>query len=138
MRAILVPVSAGDLFDRISILALKAERVPDAERRARVAGELAALEAIRDEVFPGGADDDALRPLVRELAAVNARLWDIEDAIRLCERRGDFGPAFVDLARSVYRENDRRSALKRAIDAATGSPVVEVKHYAGADGAAEC
>ena len=65
-----------------------------------------------------------------QLAAVNARLWDIEDAIRTCEREGDFGPRFVALARSVYGENDVRAALKRAINTLANSALVEEKSYA--------
>ena len=65
-----------------------------------------------------------------QLAAVNARLWTIEDAIRACEREGDFGPRFVELARSVYRENDTRAAIKRAINTLASSALVEEKSYA--------
>ena len=64
---------------------------------------------------------------------VNAALWDIEDAIRVCEQNGDFGPHFIELARSVYRHNDRRAAIKHAINTLLGSPLVEEKSYARYD-----
>jgi hypothetical protein len=128
MDPIRAPVSAGELFDKIAILRIKAERVPDPGRRALVERELSELIAVRDEAFPHGVDP-ALDPLLSELFAVNEDIWNIEDRVRLCEREGDFGPAFVELARSVYRRNDRRAALKRAINELTGSGIVEVKHF---------
>ena len=71
----------------------------------------------------------ALDALVGELQAVNEELWEIEDEIRACEAQGDFGPRFVELARSVYLTNDRRSAIKRRINEASGSAIVEEKLY---------
>ena len=81
------------------------------------------------------ARDDAVRPspeltrLTADLQAVNEALWDIEDAIRCCERDQDFGPRFIELARSVYRNNDRRAAIKRAINDLLGSRLIEEKSY---------
>ena len=80
----------------------------------------------KDEGLVGSAIDS----LADKLAAVNARLWEIEDAIRVCEREGDFGPQFVALARSVYVNNDERAAIKRAINALFDSALVEEKSYA--------
>jgi hypothetical protein len=81
-----------------------------------------------------GAEDGPSGPpielLTEKLAAVNARLWDVEDAIRACEREGDFGPRFVALARSVYGENDVRAAIKRAINKLANSALIEEKSYA--------
>jgi hypothetical protein len=68
-----------------------------------------------------------LAELASNLKTANAALWDIEDALRLCDRNGDFGPRFIELARSVYRHNDRRAALKRQINTLLGSPLVEEK-----------
>lgn len=121
-----VPVSAGELLDKIAILRIKAERIADPARLANVRRELAALEEVAAEAIP---PDPALEPLLEALRAVNESLWDIEDAIRACEAAGDFGPGFVALARSVYQQNDRRAAIKRAINEATGSPLVEEKSY---------
>ncbi|GIX15736.1 MAG: hypothetical protein KatS3mg118_3695 [Paracoccaceae bacterium] len=124
---ILVPVSPGELIDKITILRIKARRITDARKLANVRTELALLEGVLSRCVPLEAP---LPALVDELQAVNEALWQIEDDIRDCERRGDFGPRFVALARSVYRENDRRAALKRAINTALGSRIVEEKSYA--------
>jgi len=121
-----VEVSAGELIDKITILEIKAMRIADPARLANVRTELDALRAARAEALPQNSDVDGL---VAELKAVNEALWEIEDAIRDCERDGDFGPRFIELARSVYRTNDRRSALKRAINEALGSRLVEEKSY---------
>lgn len=123
---LLIPVSAGELIDKITILRLKAERIGDPVREANVRRELALLETVRAG-FLGSLD--GLAPLMAELQAVNAALWDVEEGKRDCERRQDFGPAFVALARSVYLENDRRAALKRRIDDLAGSDLVEEKSH---------
>src|SRR5580698_2768650 len=115
---ILAPISAGELVDKITILRVKAERIGEAAKRANVLKELGLLEALAAEALP---DSPALAALTAELTKVNAALWDIEDGKRDCERRQDFGPEFVRLARAVYLENDRRAAIKRAINEATGS-----------------
>ena len=124
--AILAPISAGELVDKITILRVKAERIGDGAKRANVAKELRLLEALAVEALPSSP---ALAALTAELTEVNAALWDIEDAKRDCERRQDFGPEFVRLAREVYLENDRRAAIKRAINDETGSELVEEKSY---------
>ena len=123
--ALLAPISAGELIDKITILRIKAQRIA-ADRRANVQHELGLLEALAKREL-AGVDLDAL---IAELTAINAALWDIEDGKRDCERRGDFGPDFVRLARSVYIENDRRAAVKRRINDAAGSDIVEEKSYA--------
>ncbi len=123
--AILAPISAGELVDKLTILRVKATRI-GADKRANVAHELTLLEAIAERDLP---TDPEIDRLTGELTAVNAALWDIEDGKRDCERRGEFGPEFVALARAVYRENDRRAAIKRAINEITGSDIVEEKSY---------
>ena len=120
------PLSAGELLDRISILDLKAERIDDAGKRARVRAERAQLVAARDAA---GLPLRALAPLDAELRRVNGELWDVEDRLRACEAGGDFGPGFVALARSVYLTNDRRAALKREISRRAGSAILEEKSY---------
>ena len=122
--ALLAPISAGELIDKITILRIKAQRIA-ADKRDNVKRELDLLEALAAREL-AGVDLDAL---TAELTAINAGLWDIEDGKRDCERRGDFGPGFVALARSVYIENDRRAAVKRRINDATGSDIVEEKSY---------
>jgi hypothetical protein len=123
---IMAPISAGELVDKLTILRVKAQRI-GADKRANVQRELALLEEIAARELPM---DSRIEQLTGELTAVNAALWDIEDGKRDCERRGDFGAAFVALARSVYVENDRRAAIKRAINLAAGSDIIEEKSYA--------
>jgi Family of unknown function (DUF6165) len=124
---IAAPCSLGELIDKITILRIKAERIVEAEKLANIRRELALLERLAREDSSSGPPID-LR--TDQLAAVNARLWTIEDAIRVREREGDFGPRFVALARSVYRENDTRAAIKRAINTLANSALVEEKSYA--------
>lgn len=122
---ILAPVSAGELIDKITILRVKVERIA-ADKRANVAHELARLETIASHALTPSPD---LASLTAELQAVNAGLWDVEDGKRDCERRQDFGPDFIALARRVYRENDLRAAIKRRINDLVGSSIVEEKSY---------
>ncbi len=124
---VLVPVSPGELIDKIGILEIKAARFRDADKRRNVARDLARLAAVRDAGLTASA---ALAALAAELKAVNERLWEIEDGLRGHEARGDFGAGFVTLARAVYQNNDRRSALKRRIDQLLGAAIVEEKEYA--------
>lgn len=124
---IVAEISAGELIDKITILEIKLERIADEAKKANVAKEYEALTRALDMEIPGG--DEILR-LRRDLKAVNAELWDIEDAIRDQERAQTFGAEFIALARSVYRCNDRRADLKRQINLLTGSVIVEEKSYA--------
>ena len=126
LRPITVEIAPGELIDKITILEIKSERITDAAKRHHVGTELALLVAARDRAVPGSAE---LARLATELKAVNEALWQIEDEIRLCERDEDFGPRFVALARSVYRTNDRRAALKHQINELLGSKLIEEKSY---------
>jgi hypothetical protein len=121
-----IPVSWGELLDKISILELKTTRIDDPRRRRNVERELTLLRDVQERKT---ALPEGVGVLSRELAAVNARLWDLEDQIRRLDREGEFGPRFVELAQAVYRTNDRRAALKRGIDELMGSPLVEEKWY---------
>jgi hypothetical protein len=123
MNSPVVPVSWGELLDKITILTIKAERLRDEAARANAARELGLLRAAAD-----GARGVAV--LEAALLAVNARLWRIEDLIREKEAAGDFGPGFVVLARAVYRENDERGRMKAAINRVLRSVLVEEKQYA--------
>ncbi|KLJ01319.1 DUF6165 family protein [Luteimonas sp. FCS-9] len=127
MSEISVPVSFGELLDKISILQIKSERMTDAAKLANVRRELTALE--QTWMAHPGAGHDIVR-LRADLKAVNERLWDIEDEIRLKEKAQAFDEAFVQLARSVYIENDERARIKKAINLALGSAYVEEKSYA--------
>ena len=122
---ILVPISVGELIDKIVILEIKSERIRNTNQLANVANELGALRAVR----LGDVDRAQLDALSAELKRVNARLWDVEDAIRECDASGDFGADFVELARAVYRLNDERARLKKAINVLSGSRLVEEKSY---------
>lgn len=127
--ALLAPVSWGELIDKIAILEIKSERIADPAKRANVMRELTALAAVRDAALP--KPPAGLAEIVRDLKAVNEKLWAIEDDIRECEKRRDFSAAFIELARSVYAANDRRAALKRRINDLLGSELVEEKSYKG-------
>jgi Family of unknown function (DUF6165) len=121
-------VSAGELLDKIAILQIKSERMTGPRKLANVRTELDTLTSARDSAMQPSPQ---LNALTRDLKTLNEALWDIEDGIRVCERDGDFGPRFVELARSVYRQNDRRAAIKREINELRGSRLVEEKEYTG-------
>lgn len=121
-----VDISYGELLDKISILEIKLEHATDAGQRGNIEKELTLLAGSRDsalDLTPEALD------LAARLKVINQQLWTIEDDIRDCERRGDFGDAFVALARSVYKSNDERAALKRQLNDCLGSPLVEEKLY---------
>ena len=122
---ILVPISAGELIDKITILEIKSERIKNPSQLENVLRELGALRAIPLD----GADRAKLDKLCAELKQLNATLWDVEDAIRECDARNDFGSSFIELARTVYRLNDERARLKKAISLASGSRIIEEKSY---------
>ena len=110
---ILVEVAPGELIDKITILEIKAAQITDAAKLENVRIELETLSAVRDNEIP---PSDELTATTSALKVVNEQLWEIEDNIRECERKGDFTETFIELARSVYRSNDRRAALKRQRD----------------------
>lgn len=127
MKDILVPISPGELLDKITILRIKAARIKDAAKLANVRTELDWLERVwRDSgaAIPQIAADEA------ELQRVNEALWDIEDKIRDKERADAFDAEFIALARAVYVTNDERAAAKKRINTALGSRIVEEKSYA--------
>lgn len=131
MTSILVPVSPADLLDRISILKIKLERIVEPDSRANVAYEHALLSEAAGRAIPAVA---GLEALCAELLEINTALWDIEDGIRACDDRRDFGPDFVALAQAVYRTNDRRAVVKRRINNLLGSAIIEEKSYRVASG----
>ena len=127
MLTVSIEISPGELVDRITILEIKSERLVDLGKLANVRKELDMLVGARDSRVTASPE---LAVITKELREVNERLWDIEDEIRECERDKDFGGTFVELARSVYTQNDRRAALKRAINELLDSGLVEEKSYA--------
>lgn len=126
MSEILIPVSFGELLDKIAILEIKSERMSDPAKLANVRRELDALSATW-VLSPAAAVDIA--ELRAALKAVNEKLWVIEDDIRLQEKAQAFEAEFVRLARAVYFENDDRARIKREINVALGSAYVEEKSY---------
>lgn len=125
--SIKVPVSWGELIDKITILEIKLERINGEAALANIRREYNALCAERDKA---ARLPEELHGLAAELQDINAALWAIEDDIRDCERDQDFGDKFINLARSVYRTNDRRAAIKRRINDVMQSDLVEEKSYA--------
>ncbi|MGH8180759.1 MAG: DUF6165 family protein [Steroidobacteraceae bacterium] len=128
MNDVLGPVSPGELLDKITILRIKTARILDAAKLGNVRLELDLLERTwRDSPF---ATADVARD-ERALQEVNERLWDIEDRIREKEARQIFDREFIELARAVYHSNDERAAIKKRINVALGSRLVEEKSYQG-------
>jgi uncharacterized protein DUF6165 len=126
MKEMLVPVSPGELLDKITILRIKVARIQDAAKLANVKLELSLLEQIWKD-SGAAAHDVALDE--RALENVNGQLWDIEDRIRDKEARQIFDREFIELARTVYISNDERAAIKKRINLQLGSRIVEEKSY---------
>jgi len=126
MNDIKVPISPGELLDKITILRIKSQRMSDPKKLANVRLELGALQATWTGSAYAAIDIDAD---VNALMAVNERLWVIEDDIRDKERSQAFDAEFIRLARAVYVENDERAAIKRRINLTLGSTIVEEKSY---------
>ncbi len=127
VRPLLAEVSAGELLDKISILEIKSRRIQNPDKLINIGKELAALKQVETEHELTKSSE--AQSLVIELRAINEGLWDTEDALRDCERQADFGDRFVELARSVYLLNDKRSDAKRRINRLLGSTIVEEKSY---------
>ena len=127
MTEILVPIAPGELIDKITILEIKCERITDKAKLKNVQHELVLLEKTWIESSHSGRDIIAQRKALKE---INETLWEIEDDIRVCESKGDFGEKFRELARSVYITNDKRAAVKREINTLLGSSIFEEKSYA--------
>jgi len=126
MSLIQTPVSYGELIDKMTILQIKLQEIKDDAKLANVRNELELLDATwkNDKASDTDIADETAR-----LLAVNQRLWKIEDDIRMKERAQAFDQAFIQLARSVYIENDERAAIKREINLKLGSTLVEEKSY---------
>ena len=126
MNEILIPISPGELLDKITILQIKAERITDPVKVANVKTELDMLS----KVWDGSVEsDDVITALSAELKSINERLWEIEDDIRDEERKRQFGERFVELARAVYVTNDERANAKKKVNLHLNSSIVEEKSY---------
>jgi hypothetical protein len=128
MDDIQVPISPGELLDKITILRIKSARMKDPAKLENVRRELALLEQTWERAL-GGAATRTLQTQEHELQDVNGRLWDIEDRIRDYEAAGRFDAGFIELARAVYISNDERAAIKKRINVALNSRIVEEKSY---------
>lgn len=124
--SVMIEVGAGELIDKITILKIKTLRMTDPAKLRNVNHELEVLNRARTENL---AQSDELDRLENALREINEALWVIEDDIRACEAARDFGPRFIELARSVYIQNDKRAAIKKSINEHCGSSIVEEKSY---------
>ena len=126
MENIHVPVSPGEVLDKITILEIKSERMSDSEKTAHVKAELSLL---RETWADCVVEDRVIKDLYLQLKDLNEALWEIEDDIRKKERAREFDERFIELARSVYLTNDRRSKVKRDLNLHLGSAIIEEKSY---------
>jgi len=126
MNDILVPISPGELLDKITILQIKAERIEDAAKVANVKTELDLLTTVWNDSVES---DNEITALTKELKTINEALWEIEDDIRDEERNKRFGDRFIELARAVYVTNDQRADAKKKVNLHLNSNIVEEKSY---------
>lgn len=126
--SLVLEIGAGELYDRLTILEIKARHARDAAQSQRITRELRRTREVSER---SQLPFNQIAPLVSELREVNERLWTIEDQLRLCELNRDFGSAFVELSRSVYKNNDLRAAIKRRIDERLNPSFLQDKIYRG-------
>ena len=126
MNKILAEVSVGELFDKISILEIKQEKIKDNNNLKFINDEYNVLKA---ELNKNIKNDDKLNNLFKSLKEINAKLWVIEDDKRMCEKNKDFGEKFIKLSRDVHFLNDERAKIKLEINNHTGSKIKEIKEY---------
>ncbi len=122
-----IEVSTGEFLDKMSILQIKSERIKDVNKLANINKE---LEILKKTWAESPASETDISTLLAELKAINEALWDIEDRIRIKESEAAFDDEFIELSRSVYITNDRRSDVKRQLNQALGSNLMEEKSYA--------
>ena len=126
MDKILAEISAGELFDKITILEIKKAKISNKEKLNDIERELSSLNETVKKFIP---DQSNISKYIDDLKNINLRLWDIEDGKRAAEKNKDFGESFIRLARNVYKFNDERAKIKLAINNALGSHIKEVKSY---------
>jgi len=125
-KKILSEISAGDLLDKISILEIKLEKIKDKASQEEINKEYKILKEVQNSNVE---ITEKLKTLLKEIKEVNLNLWNIEDKLRICEKNKDFGQTFIELARSVYLKNDKRSKIKSKINEVSGSNIKEIKQY---------
>ena len=120
-------ISAGELLDKISILEIKREKIKDKANQEEINKEYKILKEVQNSSIE---ITEKLKTLFKEIKEVNLNLWNIEDKLRICEKNKDFGQTFIELARDVYLNNDKRSKIKSEINKILGSNIREIKQYA--------
>ena len=123
---ILAEISAGELIDKITILEIKKAKITNKEKLVDVEKELSSLNQTLKKFIP---NESSIKKYISDLKEINLKLWDIEDRKRLAEKNNDFGEQFIELARNVYKFNDKRAKIKFAINNTLGSNIKEVKSY---------
>ena len=125
-KKILSEISAGELLDKISILEIKREKIKDKASQEEINKEYSILKEVQ---YSSIEMTEKLKTLLKEIKEVNLNLWNIEDRLRVCEKNKDFGQTFIELARGVYLNNDKRSKIKSKINEVSGSNIKEIKQY---------
>ena len=125
-KKILSEISAGELLDKISILEIKLDKIKGKENLEEINKEYKILKGVKNSSIEV---TEKLKTLFKEIKEVNLNLWNIEDKLRICEKNKDFGQTFIELARSVYLNNDKRSKIKSGINKILGSNIKEIKQY---------
>ena len=125
-KKILSELSAGELIDKISILEIKLEKIKNKASQDEINKEYNILKEVQNSSIEM---TEKLKTLLKEIKEVNLNLWNIEDKLRICEKNKDFGQTFIELARSVYLNNDKRSKIKSKINEVSGSNIKEIKQY---------
>jgi len=123
---VLSEISPGELLDKISILEIKLEKVKDKDRQKKIKNEYDILKKVQNSSIEMS---DKIKDLYRSVSNVNIKLWDIEDKIRICEQNKNFGKNFIELARGVYFNNDKRAKLKNEINEILKSNIREIKQF---------
>ena len=126
MNKILVEVSVGELFDKISILEIKKEKIKDSEKLKFINNE---HQILKKQLDNNVKSDENIEKLFKSLKEINAKLWIIEDDKRFCEKNSDFGEKFINLSRNVHFLNDDRAKTKLEINQQTKSKIKEIKEY---------
>ena len=126
MNKILVEVSVGELFDKISILEIKKDKIKDEEKLKYIIDE---YNLLKDQMVDKVKLNEKLSSLFDALKDINSKLWVIEDDKRLCEKNSDFGEKFIKLSRDIHFLNDKRASIKLEINNQTGSKIKEIKEY---------
>ena len=126
MNKILVEVSVGELFDKISILEIKKDKIKDEEKLKYIIDE---YNLLKEQMVDKVKLNEKLSGLFDTLKDINSKLWVIEDHKRLCEKNSDFGEKFIKLSRDIHFLNDKRASIKLKINNQTGSKIKEIKEY---------